>query len=113
MTAAMPNRRTVLRGLAAADLTATVGSAAGADVAGAATKPNIIVVLIDDLARRELGCYGNTFNETPAHGSPRRGRDQVRGRLRGGTGLLADPGQHHDRAEPGARRHHGVPRRRR
>ncbi|WP_328356271.1 sulfatase [Streptomyces sp. NBC_00445] len=65
MTAAMPNRRTVLRGLAAAGLGGTACSAAGADVAGDATKPNIIVVLIDDLARRELGCYGNTFNETP------------------------------------------------
>ncbi|WP_413105370.1 sulfatase-like hydrolase/transferase [Streptomyces sp. Inha503] len=61
----MPDRRTVLRGLAAAGLGGAVSTAASADVAEAGAKPNIIVVLIDDLARRELGCYGNTFNETP------------------------------------------------
>ena len=30
-----------------------------------AKKPNIIFVLADDLGWTELGCYGNTFNETP------------------------------------------------
>ncbi|GAA2399355.1 hypothetical protein Cme02nite_08230 [Catellatospora methionotrophica] len=58
-------RRTVLRGLGAAGLGAAAGWAAGANPAGAAAPLNVIVVLIDDLARRELGCYGNTFNETP------------------------------------------------
>lgn len=28
-------------------------------------KPNIIFILADDLGWNELGCYGNTFNETP------------------------------------------------
>lgn len=28
-------------------------------------KPNIIFILADDLGWSELGCYGNTFNETP------------------------------------------------
>lgn len=31
----------------------------------AAQKPNIIIVLADDLGWSELGCYGNGFNETP------------------------------------------------
>jgi arylsulfatase A-like enzyme len=31
----------------------------------AADRPNIVFVLADDLGWAELGCYGNTFNETP------------------------------------------------
>lgn len=30
-----------------------------------ATKPNVILILIDDLGWHEMGSYGNTFNETP------------------------------------------------
>jgi len=30
-----------------------------------AGKPNIVYILADDLGWTELGCYGNTFNETP------------------------------------------------
>src|SRR3954463_2648100 len=32
---------------------------------GASRKPNIILILADDMGWSELGCYGNTFNETP------------------------------------------------
>ncbi|GAB3020183.1 sulfatase [Niabella terrae] len=32
---------------------------------GAKQKPNIVFILADDLGSSELGCYGNTFNETP------------------------------------------------
>lgn len=31
----------------------------------AASRPNVIFILADDLGYSELGCYGNTFNETP------------------------------------------------
>lgn len=31
----------------------------------AAEKPNIVLILADDLGYSELGCYGNSFNETP------------------------------------------------
>ncbi|MDB4331444.1 sulfatase [bacterium] len=33
--------------------------------AGNQEQPNIIFILADDLGWSELGCYGNTFNETP------------------------------------------------
>src|SRR5687767_7205396 len=33
--------------------------------AAAGDKPNFIIVLADDLGARELGSYGNSFNETP------------------------------------------------
>jgi len=39
--------------------------AAGLQQARAQQKPNIIFILADDLGSSELGCYGNTFNETP------------------------------------------------
>jgi arylsulfatase A len=31
----------------------------------AADKPNILLILADDLGARDLGCFGSTFYETP------------------------------------------------
>ena len=36
-----------------------------ASFAQAQEKPNVVFILADDLGYGELGCYGNTFNETP------------------------------------------------
>lgn len=33
--------------------------------AAAATPPNVVFFLVDDLGQRDLGCYGSTFYETP------------------------------------------------
>ena len=33
---------------------------------GAPGRPNVVFILADDLGYSELGCYGNTFNETPS-----------------------------------------------
>ena len=48
-----------------------VGIAVSTGHATAAGRPNIVFVLADDLGWTELGCYGNTFNETPGgHRTP-------------------------------------------
>ena len=31
----------------------------------AADKPNVVLIVIDDLGQRDLGCYGSTFYQTP------------------------------------------------
>lgn len=34
-------------------------------VAAAAERPNVVLIVIDDLGRNDLGCYGSTFYRTP------------------------------------------------
>ena len=40
-------------------------SAQPAEVRGAASPPNVVLILIDDMGWSDLGCYGNAFHETP------------------------------------------------
>lgn len=59
-------RRTLLRGLSAlAVTTAACPTLARAAHAVTQRPPNVVFVSIDDLGWDELGCYGNTYNETP------------------------------------------------
>jgi arylsulfatase A len=36
-----------------------------ASLAFAAEKPNVVLIVIDDLGQRDLGCYGSTYHTTP------------------------------------------------
>lgn len=49
----------------AAALLASTRTTARAAVESAPRKPNIILILADDMGWRDLGCYGSTFYETP------------------------------------------------
>ena len=69
--ATQTSRRALLKGVGSAGagataLTAIQQPAAAGRPGRRPRKPNVIVVSIDDLGHDELGCYGNTFNETPA-----------------------------------------------
>src|SRR4051812_39838765 len=43
----------------------TAAFALAAQAAPAPDRPNVVVFLIDDIGAVDLGCYGNTFHETP------------------------------------------------
>ncbi|MCC9602141.1 sulfatase [Stieleria sp. JC731] len=56
-----PKYRSILSGIAAVFVVAWMTGTARVDAA----KPNIILIFIDDLGWKDIGCYGNDFVETP------------------------------------------------
>ena len=69
MSTKKSSRRDFLKATVLSGLAATIYGCSDRDskfaVSSSKSKPNIIVILADDLGWSELGCYGNTFNETP------------------------------------------------
>jgi arylsulfatase A-like enzyme len=51
--------------LQASALGAASAAMPGRAAAAAPRRPNIVFMLVDDLGWSDLGCYGNTFHETP------------------------------------------------
>ena len=59
-------RRDFLRGLAAASGTLAAGGLlAAAEPGKKAKRPNLVVIMADDLGAKELGCYGHAKHRTP------------------------------------------------
>ena len=61
----MHTRRKFIAGLAGSAAMAACTSLPAAAARSAQGKPNIIFFLVDDLGWGDLGCYGDTFHETP------------------------------------------------
>src|SRR5438132_542360 len=53
-----------------------LGVAAGAEAARAAERTNVVLILMDDLGGRDLGCYGSTYHRSPrSYFAPFQGKD--------------------------------------
>jgi len=61
----MSTRRDFIKAVGAGIAGWAMTGAVAKPKSAAGKKPNIVFILADDLGWAELGCYGNTFNETP------------------------------------------------
>ncbi len=66
------------------------------------SKPNITLIMADDLGYAGLGCYGQTLIRTPRIDQMAREGDAFHGFLRGQHGVCAVPLRSHHRAASGA-----------
>ena len=76
---------------------------------GGATKPNIIVILADDLGPGDVGAYGGTLVPTPRLERAGGRRDAVHAVLLGVADLLTVARRPDHRTVPGALAHHQLP----
>ena len=67
--------------------------------AAEAPRPNIVLIVIDDLGWADLGCYGSTYHETPNLDALHHG-DAFHHRICRLPGLLPVSGRHPDREIP-------------
>ncbi len=65
MAARGKSRREFMRAIGAGVASVAFTRTAKAGLQERSANPNIVFILADDLGWAELGCYGNTFNETP------------------------------------------------
>ena len=101
----MRNRFLVPIALCAATLLNAAGSLAAQPVIA---RPNVVLILADDLGWTDLACFGSDFYETPQPRPARQDRDEVHAELFRLHRVLADALGVDDRQVSGSAAHHGL-----